>query len=37
VFVPGMPGLVSAQVVPSIPVGGEATVSEAEPKEKAAV
>ncbi|MBO0740179.1 MAG: GcrA cell cycle regulator [Hyphomicrobiaceae bacterium] len=37
VLVPGMPGVVGAQLVPSISGGGEATVTEAEPKEKAAV
>jgi hypothetical protein len=37
VLVPGVPGLVGAQVAPSIPVAGEATGSEAEPKEKAPV
>ena len=37
VLVPGVPGLVGAQAIPTIPVGGEATVTEAEPKEKAAV
>ena len=37
VLVPGLPGLLGTPIVASISAGGEPSVTEAEPKEKAAV